>query len=325
MAMLQNISISNYKSIRELSFEAKRVNVFIGEPNSGKSNLLESLALFSTGVYNYRLFKEIFRFKKTPDLFFDRELGRPIEVRADSVFFSLKFNPPKTFTVEITRRKKALQRFNLVNNGLEPYQPVKDLDFGIRYYRFKSLSRFTDQILGSLYPPFGANLVAVIASNHRLKRSVTDLFAAKGIRLQIDNIESEIAIAKDVDGLLLSHPYESTSETLRRIVFFMAVLETNTNSTLLLDEPEANTFPFYTAYLAERIALDSSNQFFLTTHNPYVLSSIVGKTPSNELAVFVVSMENYATKIKQISIGGLSKILDYGPDAFLNLDKLVEA
>lgn len=105
----------------------------------------------------------------------------------------------------------------------------------------------------------------------------------------------------------------------------MAVLETNQNSTILLDEPEANTFPFYTAYLAERIALDESNQFFVTTHNPYILSSIVGKTPVRDLAVFVANMENFCTTVKTASVEGLSRILDYGPDAFLNLDKIVEA
>jgi hypothetical protein len=44
-----------------------------------------------------------------------------------------------------------------------------------------------------------------------------------------------------------------------------------------------------------------------------------------DLGLFVVSMENYVTLLKAISVDGLSKILDYGPDAFLNLDKLAEA
>ena len=106
-----------------------------------------------------------------------------------------------------------------------------------------------------------------------------------------------------MDDELFSFPYDSISETWRRIVFYMAVLETNQESILLLDEPEANTFPFYTAYLAERIALDESNQFFLTTHNPYILSSIVGKTPVKDLAVFVATMENFCTTT-QTRVGG---------------------
>jgi hypothetical protein len=178
---------------------------------------------------------------------------------------------------------------------------------------------------GSLTPPFGQNLVTVLYTNKNLRRRVSDLFRQSNFRLEIKPVEMQMLLAKSVDDELYSFPYDSISETWRRIVFYMAILETNQNATILLDEPEANTFPFYTAYLAERIALDETNQFFLTTHNPYILSSIVGKTPVKDLNVFVTSMEGFATTVKQVSVEGLSKILDYGPDAFLNLDKLVEA
>jgi AAA15 family ATPase/GTPase len=133
-----------------------------------------------------------------------------------------------------------------------------------------------------------------------------------------------LGMAKVVEAEFYSFSYPTISETLRRIVFFMAILETNQNAVLVLDEPETNTFPFYTTYVAERIALDESNQFFLTTHNPYVLGSIVGKTPIKDLAVFVTVMEDFRTRLKSVSAEGLSQLLDYGPDAFLNLDKLVD-
>ena len=179
------------------------------------------------------------------------------------------------------------------------------------------------QAVGSLTPPFGDNLATVLYTNKGLRRRVSDLFATRKLRLEIRPVENELRVAKNVDEEIYSFPYDSVSETWRRLVFFMAVLETNQNATLLLDEPEANTFPFYTTYLAERIALDESNQYFLTTHNPYVLGSIVGKTPTKDLAVFVATMEDYSTRIKLVSPEGLSKVLGYGPDAFLNLDKLV--
>jgi hypothetical protein len=51
----------------------------------------------------------------------------------------------------------------------------------------------------------------------------------------------------------------------------------------------------------------------------------VGKTPVKDLAVFVATMENFRTEVKPTSVDGLSKILDYGPDAFLNLGKIIEA
>ncbi len=90
---------------------------------------------------------------------------------------------------------------------------------------------------------------------------------------------------------------------------------------LVFDEPESNTFPFYTKYLAERIALDTTNQFFLTTHNPYVLMSIIEKTPEAELAVFVTRMRNYRTELHQMTPEELAEALELSMDLFLNLDR----
>ncbi|QTE40298.1 AAA family ATPase [Mucilaginibacter gossypii] len=45
--MINKISISNFKSIRDLDVELGRVNVFIGENGSGKSNILEAVAMAS--------------------------------------------------------------------------------------------------------------------------------------------------------------------------------------------------------------------------------------------------------------------------------------
>ena len=45
--MIGSVRIQNFKSIRDLEFETKRVNLFIGEPNTGKSNVIEALAFLS--------------------------------------------------------------------------------------------------------------------------------------------------------------------------------------------------------------------------------------------------------------------------------------
>lgn len=136
---------------------------------------------------------------------------------------------------------------------------------------------------------------------------------------------SEILVSKIVDDVLFSYPFQAVSETLRRITFLKAALETNTDAILILDEPEANTFPFYTKYLAERIALDETNQFFLTTHNPYVLMSIIEKTPAADLAVYVTRMRDYRTEVRLLSGEELVEALDLGMDLFLNLERYFEA
>ena len=63
------VSIQNFKSIRDLEFSPRRVNVLIGDANTGKSNILEALAVFSEGVYeDDQTFREVLRFKTVSDL-----------------------------------------------------------------------------------------------------------------------------------------------------------------------------------------------------------------------------------------------------------------
>ena len=50
--MVEQLKIQNYKSIRNLDLPCKKVNVFIGEPNSGKSNIIEALSLLSQDIVN---------------------------------------------------------------------------------------------------------------------------------------------------------------------------------------------------------------------------------------------------------------------------------
>ncbi|MHA1431827.1 MAG: AAA family ATPase [Candidatus Freyarchaeota archaeon] len=79
----------------------------------------------------------------------------------------------------------------------------------------------------------------------------------------------------------MSFPYSLASETLQRIVFFTVAVNSNRDSVLVFEEPEAHASPNYTKFLAEKIALDTSNQYFISTHNPYFLLSILEKAPKD--------------------------------------------
>jgi AAA15 family ATPase/GTPase len=48
--MVQQVTIQNFKSIADLTLELGRVNVFIGENGSGKSNILEAIAMGSAAA-----------------------------------------------------------------------------------------------------------------------------------------------------------------------------------------------------------------------------------------------------------------------------------
>jgi len=66
---------------------------------------------------------------------------------------------------------------------------------------------------------------------------------------------------------------------------------------LIFEEPEAHSFPYYTKYLAERIALDkNNNQYFISTHNPYLLLSILGKAKKKILQFLLLILKNIKQK-----------------------------
>jgi AAA15 family ATPase/GTPase len=52
--MLTKFKVENFKSIHSLELELGRMNVFIGENGSGKSNVLEAVALASAAIMRYR-------------------------------------------------------------------------------------------------------------------------------------------------------------------------------------------------------------------------------------------------------------------------------
>jgi len=100
-------------------------------------------------------------------------------------------------------------------------------------------------------------------------------------------------------------------------------IKTNKENVILFDEPDSNTFPFYTKSLAEQIALDKTNQFFITTHNPYLLLSLIEKSKEEELNICIAQMENYKTTLSVLNSNQISKVLDLNSDAFFNFDKLL--
>lgn len=320
--MFDHISISNFKSIKHIEYDSKKINLFIGEPNSGKTNLLEALAFFSEGVLIHNVFNGVFRVNRTADLYYDQDIKQGININTSQLSLNLKFQS-NNFQGQIYSKNGELRHAFILN-----YEGItNDIDFrnNIKYYLFAESREISNKQGGSLASPYGNNLAAVLYTDKDFRKKISDLFREKGFRLEIRPENFELLLSKESDDILYSYSWNSVSETLRRVVFYLAVLETNKDAVLLLDEPEAKTFPFYTTYIAERIALDESNQFFITTHNPYLLSSIVSKAPKSDVAVFVTYMENFETKIKTITGDRLSEILDLNSDVFFNLKRLLAA
>lgn len=307
--MITQVHIENFKSIKQLTFGCKRINLIIGQPNTGKSNILESLSLLSSGVNDV---KRVIRFRELHNLFYDNDVSQKILVSTNTKKVELFFKDNNfsfkedNYSIIVTDNS-----FTINSTGAE----------GVLYYKYSPINNFVRLNPLKLKTPHGENLFELLQSNPELRKMVADIFSGLGYKLQLRTQNMEIEFVKEENNVLITYPWQSLSDTIQRIIFYNSVIDTNKDSTILLEEPEANTFPLYTKLLGEKIALDNSNQYFIVTHNPFFLLSVLDKAPVSDIAIFIAEYENYSTKLKEVQSTELPQILELDSDVFFNLNK----
>jgi len=331
--MIKSISIKGFKSIKEAKLDTERVNVFIGEPNSGKTNIIEGIGLLSL-PYFLRV-ESIVRFESFSNLFYDNNISKDVELIfiVDSDYSNSRADTEKLFdhiiTINNLDNYKIISTgnikgctFNILysNNKYISHDRAID-DSPVKYYDFKKYKVYDGKELNFLYPPGGKNLFNILFTNPELRKYASDLFESYGYFLNLEQSNKKISLSRFQDGVLISQPYYNVADTLQRVLFYTAVIDSNNDSTILLDEPDVYLFPKYTKHLAERIAKYNSNQFFLTTHNPYFLQTLAEKTPEEELRIFLTYNEDFQTKFKQLKPEEILSLRDEDTSVFFNLDK----
>jgi len=321
--MMKKLNIQNFKSIKNLEFDCKKINIFIGAPNTGKSNILEGIGLFSLP---YAKLEDLARFDEDiSNLFYDQDLGNKIMISSEGILFELGFqNGAFVGRGKMTAGDMVIFQFdfNFDYTGKGNINPVGTFLF--KYYKFQVVHDFACRESFFLRPPKGDNLLSLLQTNKALKELTKDIFGEFRLRIGFRPKERKMEVVKEVGDVIISYPYSLVSDTLQRIVFHLAAIETNKDSIIIFEEPEAHAFPYYTKFLAETIARDETNQYFISTHNPYFLLSVIEKAPKDEIAVFITYFEDYQTKVRALSDDEMSEVLDLDTSIFFNLDKFLE-
>ena len=351
--MIEKLEISNFKSIERLELDCRRVNVFIGEPNTGKSNILEALGLISYVAHSdeWNELGEFVRFDNLTNLFNSMNLGEPLKIVADGEFslnlshdngrfegwVGLEHDSGSSgYRLSDSNGFLEIETFIRSHNpGLGTRlavpvvidllsKPVEEAATKYKFYRFAPRATFPNRVSGSLAPPSGSNLLTILATNRDVTELASLIFGTRQLRLNMRAHEDKLEIVRDLKFVLGSDPYHLTSDTFQRLVFHMAALESNSDACIVFEEPEAHAFPYHTKYLAERIALDEQgNQFFISTHNPYFLLPLIQKTRTKEIQVFVTSYEDYKTRVTPLKPEDHGSILGE-IDIFSNIDLFLE-
>jgi AAA15 family ATPase/GTPase len=343
MEMIRHLEIENYKSIKHLTLNCNRVNVIIGEPNVGKSNILEALDLSylswmlhqSSSNINARKeaidIKKYFRVNKVRDLF---RLGDTTQL--------IKISHPGFSN---GTQLKYIQENDLINRGeVKNYFEVSaggrftqfDNDFisnkftgffgsPLDPYRYKENLEFHDtgNYMDTLMPPFGNNLIEVIDSHKDFLSLIVDLVEPFGLEAILDVSNHKLLFQKKISaGAAYLIDYNSLADTLRRVIFYTAAIRYTSGYVVTLEEPDAHSFPKFVSFLADEIIENNNKQFFVATHSPYLLNNLIENTPKGELAVFVCGFDKEnGTTARKLSDQDLSELLDYGVDIFFNINK----
>lgn len=77
--MIKQLKIENFKSIKHLEIPCKKVNLFIGEPNVGKSNILEALGFLCWTASNEAI-SDFIRLEDISNLFHDGLIDKQINI-----------------------------------------------------------------------------------------------------------------------------------------------------------------------------------------------------------------------------------------------------
>lgn len=333
--MIQSLAIERFKSIKSLSIACRKVNVFIGPPDTGKTNILEALFFLSRLGWGYAM---------------DTSLRLRPELGFDPLFYRQFFDKPFTISLQLDspRQGSPFQEITVkgtilggVDRRLEVVTPfgaghlswgsawhVQPLDW-IRYYAYSTSEQWSyetryHQGINTITPPHGFNLLYIARHNAQVYELLKHTLAGLNWRLKFDQAQKTFRLSEIRRDEIVEYNLDLLSDSLKRQFFYSSILRSSDNVTLVFDEPDVFAFPPYPKALGEMIGADPSNQFFLTTHNPYLLTGIVQKTPIKDLALFVCYRdEEGSTLTKLLSPEDVSKVVELGASVFFNLDNFI--
>lgn len=327
--MYKNLEIKNFKSIKELKLNTKKVNLFIGKPNVGKSNILEALGLFNLPfIHNINGgLKSLVRVDFIENFFYDNLMTNPFEINVglEKIFgLSSEDSSQVNFSVFDNSSQATGQIKIYTDFSLHIDIPEKVINYKIFKYIFNPKIDFRNKASNHLLPIYGKNLFTILNNHQEIYDFVAKYFNEYGLNLVYDVKDNQFEIQKMIKNRFYKYPYSSIADTIQKMIFYRVAIETNKDSVLIFEEPEANSFPLYTKELASVISSDETNQFFLSTHSPYLLNNLIGETETKDLNLVLVYYEDYQTKIKVFSEEEILNVRDTEEDLLVNLDKYLD-
>ncbi len=320
--MIDRIRIQNFKSIYDLELEVKRINLFIGENGSGKSNLFEALAFASAANSN----------KLDNEFLVSRGLRVPEPTLMRSAFVQEDHDKDITIDLNLGSLKKGYV-FTNDNQAYSSWKikddPTLDDEGGtiqsyleheffhrdFMIYSPENSSLRTFQKEGQIQP-LGINgeglfKLLKVVNRYEDRRYMETIITSLKLFSWFDELSIPQQLAYGEDAMTIQDKYlyrtmtqYSANEGFLFVLFYITLMVAKeTPKVFAIDNIDTSLNPKLCAKLMTvltDLAVRYDKQVFLTTHNPAVLDGI--DLGSDAQGLFVVSRNKQGhTRVKTIT------------------------
>jgi AAA15 family ATPase/GTPase len=329
--MIKKIHIQNFKSIYDLELDVGRVNLFIGENGSGKSNLLEALVFVSAGESN----------KLDNEFLFSRGLRVPEPELMRSAFDD--YYEDENIEISIVFKNNLKKEYSFFNRNMpysmweednyhwmsqevlnpklsekikKEYQLCLDTklnNFLIYSPEYEVLRNFDNE--GQIQPlgvkGEGLYKLLKVVNSYEDKSYIKTIIESLQLFNWFDDITIPDELAFGEKKLIIKDKYlyteidqRSTNEGFLFILFYITLLVAKeTPKAFAIDNVDSFLNPKLCTklmILITDLAKKYDKQVFLTTHNPAILDGI--DLNDEEQKLFVVSRNKKGhTRMKEIT------------------------
>ena len=307
--MITNITLENFKCFRKVEVEPRRITAFVGPNGTGKSSVLQALALLKQSMGGQEQFNlqgslvNLNRYDQIQPKFDEKQTQRiafqgvydpsPIEAKDFGEHLSFDYDAhiiegrtPQQGTRSVVKQEPLLIPREVLGN-LKFVSAARG--FGQPTYGQSHQVHEDIQLSGNLNQQEQYAASNLFYSNRQIKSKIAHWSKkVTGIEIVADPIPAQLV---EIKSLAPSGDINIVAEgfgTNALILLFLQLASAEKGATVLIEEPEIHLHPKAQAELASVLveeAQSEDKQIIMTTHSEHILGRLLTLVAERQLAV----------------------------------------